>query len=219
MSAFFQGTCASFPKPLNEDEEIYYIERYKKGDTEARNILIEHTLRLVAHVAKKYTSSGRLASGDFDDIISIGTIGLIKGIDSFNTDKNVRLATYAARCIENEILMYIRSSKKYSNDMFLQDPVGHDFDGNEITVMDIVKTDDDPVPDEVGTKLEINRMFEGIDDVLDEREKQIIEMRYALGGGEEITQREIAKMFGISRSYVSRIEKKALKKISAKMGE
>ena len=219
MSAFFQGTCASFPKPLNEDEEIYYIERYKKGDTEARNILIEHNLRLVAHVAKKYTSSGRLASGDFDDIISIGTIGLIKGIDSFNTDKNVRLATYAARCIENEILMYIRSSKKYSNDMFLQDPVGHDFDGNGITVMDIVKTDDDPVPDEVGTKLEINRMFEGIDDVLDEREKQIIEMRYALGGGEEITQREIAKMFGISRSYVSRIEKKALKKISAKMGE
>ena len=219
MSAFFQGTCASFPKPLNEDEEIYYIERYKKGDTEARNILIEHNLRLVAHVAKKYTSSGRLASGDFVDIISIGTIGLIKGIDSFNTDKNVRLATYAARCIENEILMYIRSSKKYSNDMFLQDPVGHDFDGNEITVMDIVKTDDDPVPDEVGTKLEINRMFEGIDDVLDEREKQIIEMRYALGGGEEITQREIAKMFGISRSYVSRIEKKALKKISAKMGE
>ena len=181
--------------------------------------MIEHNLRLVAHVAKKYTSSGRLASGDFDDIISIGTIGLIKGIDSFNTDKNVRLATYAARCIENEILMYIRSSKKYSNDMFLQDPVGHDFDGNEITVMDIVKTDDDPVPDEVGTKLEINRMFEGIDDVLDEREKQIIEMRYALGGGEEITQREIAKMFGISRSYVSRIEKKALKKISAKMGE
>lgn len=217
MSAFLQGNCASYPKPLSEEEEARYIERYKNGDTEARNVLIEHNLRLVAHVAKKYASSGGLPSSDFDDIISIGTIGLIKGIDSFNTDKNVRLATYAARCIENEILMYIRSSKKYSSDIFLHDPVGHDFDGNEITVMDIVKTDDDPVPDEVGTKMEIDRMFKDIDDVLDERERQIIEMRYALDGGEEITQREIAKMLNISRSYVSRIEKKALKKISAKM--
>ena len=110
MSSFFRGTCASFPKPLSEEEESECIEKYKNGDTDARNILIEHNLRLVAHVAKKYTSSGRIASVDFDDIISIGTIGLIKGIDSFNADKNVRLATYAARCIENEILMYIRSS-------------------------------------------------------------------------------------------------------------
>ena len=152
MSSFFRGTCASFPKPLSEEEESECIEKYKNGDTDARNILIEHNLRLVAHVAKKYTSSGRIASVDFDDIISIGTIGLIKGIDSFNADKNVRLATYAARCIENEILMYIRSSKKYSNDMFLQDPVGHDFDGNEITVMDMVKSDDDPLED---TTLEV----------------------------------------------------------------
>lgn len=219
MSAFFQGTCISFPKPLSEEEETCYIDRYKNGDTEARNILIEHNLRLVAHVAKKYTSSGRLASVDFDDIISIGTIGLIKGIDSFNTDKNVRLATYAARCIENEILMYIRSSKKYMNDIFLQDPVGHDFDGNEITVMDIVKTDDDPVPDEVSTKMEIIRMLDDMEEVLDDRERQIIRLRYALGGGEEVKQREIAKMMNISRSYVSRIEKKALSKISAKMKE
>ena len=215
MSSFLRGTCASFPKPLSEEEESECIEKYKNGDTDARNILIEHNLRLVAHVAKKYTSSGRIASVDFDDIISIGTIGLIKGIDSFNADKNVRLATYAARCIENEILMYIRSSKKYSNDMFLQDPVGHDFDGNEITVMDMVKSDDDPVPDEVSDRIDIMRMIQKIEEVLDEREREIIKMRYAIYGGEEITQRDIAAMLGISRSYVSRIEKKALKKISA----
>ena len=215
MSSFLRGTCASFPKPLSEEEESECIEKYKNGDTDARNILIEHNLRLVAHVAKKYTSSGRIASVDFDDIISIGTIGLIKGIDSFNADKNVRLATYAARCIENERLMYIRRSKKYSNDMFLQDPVGHDFDGNEITVMDMVKSDDDPVPDEVSDRIDIMRMIQKIEEVLDEREREIIKMRYAIYGGEEITQREIAAMLGISRSYVSRIEKKALKKISA----
>lgn len=215
MSAFFRGTCASFPKPLSEEEESECIRKCKDGDTEARNELIEHNLRLVAHIAKKYTATGRIASVDFDDIISIGTIGLIKGIDSFNSGKNVRLATYAARCIENEILMYIRSSKKYSNDMFLQDPVGHDFDGNEITVMDMVKSDDDPVPDEVSDRIDIMRMIQKIEEVLDDREREIIKMRYAIYGGEEITQREIASMLGISRSYVSRIEKKALKKISA----
>ena len=204
-----------FLQPLLPEEERHYLILSRQGDMNARNLLVEHNLRLVAHIVKKYHNLDR----EKEDMISIGVIGLIKAINTYDISKGHRLVTYAARCIENEILMYIRSSKKYSNDMFLQDPVGHDFDGNEITVMDIVKTDDDPVPDEVGTKLEINRMFEGIDDVLDEREKQIIEMRYALGGGEEITQREIAKMFGISRSYVSRIEKKALKKISAKMGE
>ena len=217
MSDFFRGSGASFPKPLTEEEEIYYIKRYEEGDKEARNILIERNLRLVAHVAKKYMSSGRIVSGDFDDILSIGTIGLIKGIDSFNSSKNVRLATYTARCIENEILMYMRSTKKYSSDIFLEDTVGCDFDGNEITVMDIIKTEDDPVPDAVGDKFEIEKMLEAIPRVLDERERRIIEMRYALDGGEEVTQREIAKMFNISRSYVSRIEKKALEKISALM--
>lgn len=217
MSVFFYGSSVCFPKPLSEEEETRYLDRYKNGDTQARNILIEHNLRLVAHVAKKYTAGGRFSSVDFDDIVSIGTIGLIKGIDSFNTDKNVRLATYAARCIENEILMYIRSSKKYMNDVFLQDPVGHDFDGNEITVMDIVKTDDDPVPEQVSTKMEIIQMLDDMKEVLDDRERKIIYLRYALGGGDEVTQREIAKMMNISRSYVSRIEKKALGKISAKM--
>ena len=217
MSVFFHGSSVCFPKPLSEEEETRYLDRYKNGDMQGRNILIEHNLRLVAHVAKKYTAGGRFSSIDFDDIVSIGTIGLIKGIDSFNTDKNVRLATYAARCIENEILMYIRSSKKYMNDVFLQDPVGHDFDGNEITVMDIVKTDDDPVPEQVSTKMEIIQMLDDMKEVLDDRERKIIYLRYALGGGDEVTQREIAKMMNISRSYVSRIEKKALGKISAKM--
>ena len=180
-------------------------------------MLIRHNLRLVAHVSKKYMSSGGLNNVDFDDIISIGTIGLIKGIDSFNTDKNVRLATYAARCISNEILMYIRSSKKYNSDVFMQDPIGHDFDGNVITVVDIIKSNDDAVSDEVSTKLEITKMLESVENVLDEREKQIIEMRYGLEGGDEITQREIAKQLGISRSYVSRIEKKALKKLAIEL--
>lgn len=219
MTAFFRGTFASFPKPLSEEEESEYIQRCKDGDTQARDLLIEHNLRLVAHIAKKYTASGRIASVDFDDIISIGSIGLIKAIDSFNSGKSARLATYAARCIENEILMYIRSSKKYSNDIFLQDPIGHDFDGNEITVMDMVKSDDDPVPDEVSDKIDITRMMRKIDEVLDEREREIIRLRYAVCGGEEMTQREIASMLGISRSYVSRIEKKALKKIAACLGE
>ena len=219
MTAFFRGTFASFPKPLSEEEESEYIQRCKDGDTQARDLLIEHNLRLVAHIAKKYTTSGRIASVDFDDIISIGSIGLIKAIDSFNSGKSARLATYATRCIENEILMYIRSSKKYSNDIFLQDPIGHDFDGNEITVMDTVKSDDDPVPDEVSDKIDITRMMRKIDEVLDEREREIIRLRYAVCGGEEMTQREIASMLGISRSYVSRIEKKALKKIAACLGE
>lgn len=219
MTAFFRGTFASFPKPLSEEEESEYIQRCKDGDTQARDLLIEHNLRLVAHIAKKYTTSGRIASVDFDDIISIGSIGLIKAIDSFNSGKSARLATYAARCIENEILMYIRSSKKYSNDIFLQDPIGHDFDGNEITVMDMVKSDDDPVPDEVSDKIDITRMMRKIDEVLDEREREIIRLRYAVCGGEEMTQREIASMLGISRSYVSRIEKKALKKIASCLGK
>ena len=219
MTAFFRGTFASFPKPLSEEEESEYIQRCKDGNTQARDLLIEHNLRLVAHIAKKYTTSGRIASVDFDDIISIGSIGLIKAIDSFNSGKSARLATYAARCIENEILMYIRSSKKYSNDIFLQDPIGHDFDGNEITVMDMVKSDDDPVPDEVSDKIDITRMMRKIDEVLDEREREIIRLRYAVCGGEEMTQREIASMLGISRSYVSRIEKKALKKIASCLGE
>ena len=215
MGVFFNGIGnVSFPKPLSEEEEIRCIKEYKNGSLEARNILIEHNLRLVAHISKKYISAVKLSSADFDDLVSIGTIGLIKGIDSFNPEKNVRVVTYVSRCIENEILMYIRSTKKSIGDIFLQDPVGHDFDGNEITVMDVIRSEENPVPDEVGQKIEMADIINKMSDVLDERELLILKMRYGLYSGEEITQREIADMLGISRSYVSRIEKKALKKIN-----
>lgn len=215
MGVFFNGIGnVSFPKPLSEEEEIRRIKEYKNGSLEARNILIEHNLRLVAHISKKYISAVKLSSADFDDLVSIGTIGLIKGIDSFNPEKNVRVVTYVSRCIENEILMYIRSTKKSIGDIFLQDPVGHDFDGNEITVMDVIRSEENPVPDEVGQRLEMADIINKMSDVLDERELLILKMRYGLYSGEEITQREIADMLGISRSYVSRIEKKALKKIN-----
>lgn len=215
MGVFFNGIGnVSFPMPLSEEEEIRCIKEYKNGSLEARNILIEHNLRLVAHISKKYISAVKLSSADFDDLVSIGTIGLIKGIDSFNPEKNVRVVTYVSRCIENEILMYIRSTKKSIGDIFLQDPVGHDFDGNEITVMDVIRSEENPVPDEVGQRIEMADIINKMSDVLDERELLILKMRYGLYSGEEITQREIADMLGISRSYVSRIEKKALKKIN-----
>lgn len=215
MGVFFNGIGnVSFPKPLSEEEEIRRIKEYKNGSLEARNILIEHNLRLVAHISKKYISAVKLSSADFDDLVSIGTIGLIKGIDSFNPEKNVRVVTYVSRCIENEILMYIRSTKKSIGDIFLQDPVGHDFDGNEITVMDVIRSEENPVPDEVSQRLEMTDIINKMSDVLDERELLILKMRYGLYRGEEITQREISDMLGISRSYVSRIEKKALKKIN-----
>jgi len=215
LGVFFNGIGnVSFPKPLSEEEEIRRIKEYKNGSLEARNILIEHNLRLVAHISKKYISAVKLSSADFDDLVSIGTIGLIKGIDSFNPEKNVRVVTYVSRCIENEILMYIRSTKKSIGDIFLQDPVGHDFDGNEITVMDVIRSEENPVPDEVGQRIEMADIIDKMKDVLDERELLILKMRYGLYSGEEITQREIADMLGISRSYVSRIEKKALKKIN-----
>ena len=215
MGVFFNGIGnVSFPKPLSEEEEIRCIKEYKNGSLEARNILIEHNLRLVAHISKKYISAVKLSSADFDDLVSIGTIGLIKGIDSFNPEKNVRVVTYVSRCIENEILMYIRSTKKSIGDIFLQDPVGHDFDGNEITVMDVIRSEENPVPDEVGQRIEMADIINKMSDVLNERELLILKMRYGLYSGEEITQREIADMLGISRSYVSRIEKKALKKIN-----
>lgn len=215
MGVFFNGIGnVSFPKPLSEEEEIRRIKEYKNGSLEARNILIEHNLRLVAHISKKYISAVKLSSADFDDLVSIGTIGLIKGIDSFNPEKNVRVVTYVSRCIENEILMYIRSTKKSIGDIFLQDPVGHDFDGNEITVMDVIRSEENPVPDEVSQRLEMTDIIDKMKDVLNERELLILKMRYGLYRGEEITQREISDMLGISRSYVSRIEKKALKKIN-----
>lgn len=208
LISFISGSN-SFPKPLSAKEEQMYIERMEKGDLEARNILIEHNLRLVAHIAKKYSGSIR----DSEDLISLGTIGLIKGISSFDSSKGTRLATYAARCIENEILMLMRSNKKSQGDVSLNDPIGTDKEGNQILLMDIIGTDEEDVIKEIDSKIQTKRLYENIETLLDDREREIIRLRYGLASGNEMTQREIAKLLGISRSYVSRIEKKAVAKL------
>ncbi|HBL35363.1 MAG TPA: RNA polymerase sporulation sigma factor SigK [Firmicutes bacterium] len=197
-----------FPMPLSEEEERALILQMEEGDKTARNTLIERNLRLVAHIVKKFDNTGE----DNDDLISIGTIGLIKGINTYQRKYNTRLATYAARCIENEILMHLRSTKKLKNDLFLQDPIGADKEGNEITLLDILDTGTDLVPDLVESKLEEEALRRKLG-ILSKREKKVIELRYGLKDGLSKTQREIAKILGISRSYVSRIEKKALKKL------
>ncbi|WP_250279033.1 RNA polymerase sporulation sigma factor SigK [[Clostridium] colinum] len=203
----------TFPKPLTVEEEEKYLNEYKDGSIEAKNILIERNLRLVAHIVKKYTNYQK----DSEDLISIGTIGLIKGITTFKNDKGIRLATYVARCIENEILMYIRVSKKHNKDVYLQDTVGVDKDGNEVTLEDKVADESVSIDEEVMLKMQSKVLYEKIRKVLSGREKTIIELRYGLINGEELTQRDIAKKLGISRSYVSRIEKKALEKLYKEM--
>lgn len=196
-----------FPQPLDEEEERMYLEQLKEGNEEARNKLIEHNLRLVAHVVRKYESSGE----DMEDLISIGTIGLIKAIKTYKDDKGVRLATYAARCIENEVLMHLRNIKKVKQEVSIYDPIGYDKEGNEISLIDILTTDNEII-DMVEAKIQEEKI-RGNMDVLTKRERQVIEMRYGLFSGLKETQREIAKKLGISRSYVSRIEKRALKKL------
>lgn len=191
----------SFPKPLSLAEERHYIKLYEQGDTDAKNILIERNLRLVAHVAKKYSTPGK----DGDDLISIGTIGLIKGIDSFNSNKGTRLSTYIARCIENEILMCIRSAKKTKNEVSIEEPIGLDREGNQITFNDVLGCSDDEVLNEVSTKIKIGKLYEGIDGTLHGREKTVVKLRYGLNNGKELTQKEVAKILGISRSYVSEV--------------
>ncbi|NFP70381.1 RNA polymerase sporulation sigma factor SigK [Clostridium sporogenes] len=199
----------SFPKPLSDEEEKYYLDRLKKGDALAKDILVERNLRLVAHIVKKYSYPGK----DIDDLISIGTVGLIKAIDSFDNSKGTRLATYAARCIENEILMLIRNNKKTKGEVYLQDPIGVDKEGNEISLMDILSSDEDSIIEIVSTKIEVKKLYGKIETCLRGREKKVIQMRYGLKDGRPRTQREIAGILNISRSYVSRIEKKALKKL------
>jgi len=203
----------SFPQPLSPEEEQRYIKMMKEGSEEARNILIERNLRLVAHIVKKYTSN----VSDADDLISIGTIGLIKAISTFNDEKGTRLATYAARCIENEILMQIRSTKKIQSEVSLQDPIGIDREGNEIALIDIIGNEAESVVDEVELKMQVKRLYRKMREVLKNREKVVLELRYGLLNGTSKTQREIAKMLGISRSYVSRIEKKAIKKLGKEL--
>lgn len=202
-------TSNSFPPPLDNTEEKKHLILFKNGDITSKNILIEHNLRLVAHIVKKYCSN----PNEMDDYISIGTIGLIKAITSFEIDKGTKLATYAARCIENEILMHIRASKKFTNDIYLEDPIGTDKDGNIIDFMEVIKCDEPDIFSRVDLKLQVKNLYSKMKKVLKTRERFIIELRYGLYNGESKTQIEIAKLLGISRSYVSRIEKKALNKL------
>lgn len=199
----------SFPKPLSAKEEEYYISLYESGDEHAKDILIERNLRLVAHIAKKYTGTGYLA----DDLISIGTIGLIKAVSTYSSKKATRLATYAAKCIENEILMSIRASRKSKSEVSLSVPIGTDKDGNEISFNDILGTDPDAVLDDISLKIQVTKLISAIQRVLTPREQKVILNRYGIQGHAPRTQREVASMLGISRSYVSRIEKKALLKL------
>ena len=200
---YINGSETLLP-PLDKDEEVVLLEKSNNGDMDARKILIERNLRLVAHISKKYVSTGV----ELDDLISIGCIGLIKGINSFNAEKSIKLATYTSKCIENEILMYLRSNKKRMQDMYLNEPIGKDKDDNEITLQEIIENDT------VDLKLKIKYMYEKMKTVLKRREKQILELRYGLNGQTPKTQCEIAKDFNISRSYVSRIESKAIDKLS-----
>ncbi len=209
MIFIIASSAASFPKPLSPKEEKELIEKKENGDTDAKNRLIEHNLRLAAHIAKKYSSS----SAESEDLISIGTIGLIKAVNSFNSQKNTRLATYAARCIENEILMYLRWQKRFSSDLYLQDPLSCDKDGNEISLIDTVTEENTSVSEKAELNIFSDILLKGINTLLSPREKEIIILRYGLGKNDIYTQREIAKKLHISRSYVSRIEKKALCKL------
>lgn len=198
---------SSFPKPLSKEKEKEYLEKSAQGDKESKEILVKHNLRLVAHIAKKYSNYG-----DNDELISIGSIGLIKAIESFKPDKGTQLATYASRCIENEILMTMRTSKKHRSNVSLNEPIGVDKDGNELVIMDML-CDDCSVIEDVENSIMMEKLLRITKAVLDEREYEIIRLRYGLGGCGALTQREVAKKFDISRSYVSRIEKKALEKI------
>ena len=203
----------SFPKPLTADEEKEYLTRFKcNGDMMAKEMLIKHNLRLVAHIVKKYQGVE-----DSEDLISVGTIGLIKAINTFEMGKGTQLATYTAKCIENEILMLIRFNKKYANTVLLSDAVGTDKDGNELTLIDLLSDEDDSVIDKVERKIFFDKVMDIIKEVLDEREYKIILLRFGLKGGVPLAQREVASMLKISRSYISRLEKSALQKIKAEM--
>lgn len=204
-----------FPEPLSNDDEKKYLDLFKNGDEEARNILIEHNLRLVAHVSKKYATS----NVEQDDLISIGTIGLIKGINSFDNSKGVRLATYVSRCIDNEILMHLRSTKKLGAEVYLEDPIGKDKDDNTVTLQEVLENNDKNIEDEIDLKFKVKQLYEKMKEVLKEREKTILELRFGLDGKKPQTQNEIADKMGISRSYVSRIETKAIGKLAKEIRE
>lgn len=203
-----------FPEPLTAEEERNYIHQLESGDKDARKILIERNLRLVAHVCKKYTTNN---NSNLDDLISIGTIGLIKGIDSFNSKKGVRLATYVSRCIDNEILMHFRASKKINAEVYLEDTVGKDKDDNTVTLQEVLENNDRSIEEIVDLKFKIKALYEKMKTILKDRELGIITMRFGLDGKKPRTQEQIAKMLGISRSYVSRIETKAIDKLAKEL--
>ena len=207
---FFTGSYSNnvFPDPLSKEEEDKYVELMLTGDKEARAKLIEHNLRLVAHIVKKFETS----TNDVDDLIGIGTVGLIKGIDSFSPNKNVRLTTYIAKCAENEILMYFRADKKNSKNISLFDGISYDKDGNEVTIIDILKTEEPDFAEDIYINDNIKLLKEYMK-ILTPREREVLTKRYGLDNTDEITQKEIAKKLGISRSYISRIEKRAITKI------
>ena len=200
----------AFQKPLSISQEKYYLQKYQEGDSQAKNILIEHNLRLVAHVVKKYQGTGE----DTDDLISIGTIGLIKAVNTFSPEKNIKLATYASRCIENEILMYLRRNNKTKMEVSIDEPLNVDWDGNELLLSDILGTDEDVIyrgiENEVERKLLMNAVSK-----LSNREKTIVRLRFGLGtpDGQEMTQKEVASFLGISQSYISRLEKKIMRQL------
>ncbi len=202
---------SSFPKPLSKEKETEYLLLAESGDNDAKEILIRHNLRLVAHIVKKYASYG-----DNDELISVGSVGLIKAIETYRPNKGTQLATYASRCIENEILMALRANKKHKNTVSLSEPIGQDRDGNELTIIDML-SDEGSVIEDVESKMLFEKLLSITKEVLDEREYEIISLRYGLDGNGALAQREVAEKFGISRSYVSRIEKRALEKLKAKL--
>ncbi len=206
--------AGSFPPALSTKDEKEYLKRFKNGDISAKNVLIEHNLRLVAHITKKYFSSAI----EQDDLISIGTIGLIKAVNTFDDSKGIKLATYASKCIENEVLMYFRGQKKSAQDISINEPIESDSEGNPLTLMDIICIDD-TIADEIDEKLMIGKLYKYVDEITDKREKQIIILRYGLYNSIPLTQKEIAQKLDISRSYVSRIEKKAIERLRKRFDE
>ena len=199
----------SFPQPLTAAEEKYYMQKYTEGDLEAKHILIERNLRLVAHIVKKYQPPPE----EMEDLLSIGTIGLMKAVVTFDSDKSARLASYAARCIENEVLMYLSGKKKSSKEVSLYEPIGTDREGNEIQLFDVIEMNEEDVYRRLERKEDVIRLYQQVESVLSQRERMVLKLRYGLYNEEEYTQREIAAMLGISRSYVSRIEKSAIEKL------
>ena len=207
---FYLGSTDMLPPPLSKEDEIMYVERSMEGDMEARNILIEHNLRLVVFLAKKYENT----KIDLEDLVSIGTIGLIKGVNTYRLDKNIKLATYASRCIDNEILMYLRKTKKKRTEISFEDSLSFDADGNELHLEDVMGTEADIVTKGLFDEFDRNMLYQEVSK-LEGRDREILEYRYGLNGRKELTQKEVASLMGISQSYISRIEKKVIKRLKA----